>query len=458
MIEDYWPFDTSGHERTLVHVEFLSPGDSVVAGLARPHRLAQRHVWQELHSARRPESVRQPILRFTAAAAREQRVTRVLRRQKLHRNGPAPRRKVGREPHSPAHRSLGFLLCPSPLSERHADALRKFRVKLRLKLPRATFPPGSGVSKLLISHSISHAQWAAEWEGAERVSDFGSSAVRQRRLADELRRLRKRSRLTGKDVATRLGWSEAKLSRIENGLARVKRPDLDAFMDLYKVANPHRSELIALAEESHQADLLEEFEGDLPEGHRRFLEAEQEAKAMWNWEPQVVPGLLQIENYTRALLQLWPAEFGRPPAEMERRVETRLLRRNVLSKTPPLELSFVIDESVLLRGFAAAPVMREQLAHLADMSEHPNIELRVLPLGGRQASGTGAFVYFRFPTIHGMSVPDAVALEYLQGTTFIEAEQDVYAYQVVFRALREAALSTQASRDMLARVSREAWQ
>jgi transcriptional regulator with XRE-family HTH domain len=290
------------------------------------------------------------------------------------------------------------------------------------------------------------------------VPDFGSSAVRQRRLADELRRLRRRAHLTGKDVATRLGWSEAKLSRIENGLARVKRSDLDQFMDLYEVAERHRSELIALAEESRQTDLLEEIEGDLPEGHARFLQAEQEAEAMWNWEPQVVPGLLQVEDYTRAVLQLWPAIFARPPAEMERRVETRLLRQRVLTKAPPLELSFVIDESVLLRGFAAAPIMRDQLTHLSEMSEHPNIELRILPLRGRQVTGTGTFVYFRFSTIHGVSAPDAVAFEHLQDTTFIESEQDVHTYQVVFNALREVSLSPQASRDTLARVSREAWQ
>ena len=289
------------------------------------------------------------------------------------------------------------------------------------------------------------------------MSDFGSSAVRQRRLADELRRLRRRVRLTGKEVATRLGWSEAKLSRIENGLARVKRSDLDAFMDLYEVEEPHRSELIALAEESRQTDLLEEMEGDLPEGHARFLAAEQEAEAMWNWEPTVVPGLLQVENYTRALLSPWTAILARPPAEIERRVETRLLRQSVLSRTPPLELSFVIDQSVLIRGFAPPPVMRDQLAHLAEMSEHPNIELRILPLGGNPASGTAAFVYFRLRPIHSVSAPDAVALEHFHGTTFIEAEQDVHAYKVLFNALREASLSAEASRDTLAKVSREAW-
>jgi transcriptional regulator with XRE-family HTH domain len=325
--------------------------------------------------------------------------------------------------------------------------VRKFRVKLRLKLLSLVFPLGSAVPKLLISHNISHADEATEWEGAGRVSDFGSSAVRQRRLADELRRLRRQARLTGKEVATRLGWSEAKLSRIENGLARVKGSDLDAFMDLYGVAEPRRSELGALADESRQTGRLEGFEGEVPEGHARFMQAEQEAEAMWNWEPTVVPGLLQVENYTRALLKPWTAILARPPAEIERRVETRLLRQSVLTKTTPLELSFVIDQSVLLRGFAAPPVMRDQLNHLIEMSEHPNIELRIFPLGGNPASGTAAFVYFRWRPIHGVSAPDAIALEHFHGTTFIESEQHVHAYHVLFNALREASLSAEASRD-----------
>jgi transcriptional regulator with XRE-family HTH domain len=289
------------------------------------------------------------------------------------------------------------------------------------------------------------------------MPDFGSSAMRQRRLASELRRLRRRARLTGSEVATRLGWSEAKLSRIENGQARVKIPDLNGFMDLYQVPSPQRAELIALAEESHEADPLEEIEGDLPEGHTRVLEAESEAEAMSIWEPQVVPGLLQTEGYTRALLELWPARFARPAAEIERRVETRRIRQRALMRGPPLELSFVIDESVLLRGFAAPAVMRDQLAHLIEAAERQNTELRILPLAGKQVIGTGAFIYFRFSRIHGASLPDTVAFEHLQGTTFIESEEDVNIYHVVFSALRENSLSPEASRDALAKAAREAW-
>lgn len=289
------------------------------------------------------------------------------------------------------------------------------------------------------------------------MSDFGSSAARQRRLAGELRRLRRGARLTGRAVATRLGWSEAKLSRIETGQARVKIGDLQDFLDLYKVPEAHRAELVALAKESREADALEGLEGDLPVGHSKFLEAESEAESMWDWEPQVVPGLLQIADYTRSLLRLWPAMFARPAAEMERRVETGRIRQRVLSRLPPLDLSFVIDESVLLRGFAPAPVMHAQLAHLLEISDHPNIELRILSLTGSQVIGTGAFVYFRFPRVHGVPLPDTVAFEHLQGTTLIDSEKDVNTYRVVFASLRDSALSAQASRDALVRVAREAW-
>ena len=288
------------------------------------------------------------------------------------------------------------------------------------------------------------------------MSDVGSSTARQRRLANELRRLRRRARLTGKDVSTRFGWSEAKLSRIENGLARVKSEDLDGFLDLYEVSGPRRAELVALAQESREAGPLEALE--VPEPHLRVMQTESDAEAMWVWEPQVIPGLLQTEDYTRAVLQLWLAVFARPAAEMERRVETGRVRQNVLSRDPPLELSFVIDESVLLRRIASPPVMRAQLAHLAEISERPHMEVRVLPLSGKQVVGTGAFNYFRFPRIHGVPLPDTVAFEHLQGTSFIDDEQDVNIYRIVFTALRENSLSPAASRDTLARVAREAWQ
>jgi transcriptional regulator with XRE-family HTH domain len=288
------------------------------------------------------------------------------------------------------------------------------------------------------------------------MADFGSPAAR-RRLAAELRRLRKAAHMTGKDVALRAGWSEAKLSRIENGQARVKLEDLDELLQFYDVPASLRASLVALGHESHEAGPLEELEGDVPEGHARILELEAEARDIWTWEPQVVPGALQVEDYTRALLELWPRRFARPPAEIERRIETGRLRTAILSREPRVEMSFVIDESVLRRRIAPHDVMREQLNHLAAISGYSNVELRVLALGSRHVIGTGAFVYFRFPEIHGVSQPDTVALEHLHGTTFVESEADVNTYGVVFSALKESSLDSAASRELIARTASELW-
>lgn len=290
------------------------------------------------------------------------------------------------------------------------------------------------------------------------MSSVGSPAARQRRLASELRRLRRAARLTGREVATRLGWSEAKLSRIENGQTRVKIVDLDEFMELYGVSSSQRAELVALAEESRETGPLEELGGYLPEGHAEILRLESEAQAIWTWEPQVIPGLLQVEDYTRALMQLWPSRLPRPAAEVERRVQTSQLRQRVLTRASLLEFSCVIDESVLLRGFAAPSVMHDQLLHLAEISEQNNFDLRILTLSGKQFIGTGAFVYFRFPEVHGVSLPDTVALEHLHGTELLDSELEVNTYEVFFTALRDGSLSTDSSRDKLSRTAREVWQ
>jgi hypothetical protein len=101
--------------------------------------------------------------------------------------------------------------------------------------------------------------------------------------------------------------------------------------------------------------------------------------------------------------------------------------------------------------------MHDQLVHLANVSKYPNIDLRILSLAGTQVIGTGAFTHFRFPRTHGVSLPDTVAFEHLQGTTFIESEQDVNTYQVIFNALRDNSLSPQASRNTLAKVAGETW-
>jgi transcriptional regulator with XRE-family HTH domain len=142
------------------------------------------------------------------------------------------------------------------------------------------------------------------------LPDRGSPAVRGRRLAAELRRLRERTGLTGEEVAERLGWSGSKISRIELQRTGVKDADLHKLLDLYGVGEGRRQELQALAHESSQKSLMEIITANFPANYAAYLRAEAEAQSVWNWDPQIVPGLLQTPEYARAVK--WSA-WQRPP-------------------------------------------------------------------------------------------------------------------------------------------------
>src|SRR5215813_11186415 len=245
---------------------------------------------------------------------------------------------------------------------------------------------------------------------ARRLPDRGSPTVRGRRLAAELRRLRERTGLTGEEVAGRLGWSGSKVSRIELQRTGVKRGDLVKLLDLYQVGESRREDLLTLVRSSSRKDPLDVVAASFPADYAAYIQAEAEARSVWNWDPQIVPGLLQTPEYASAVMQPWNSMFQGPPGEIRRRVEVRMLRQQALTRDPPLELSVVIDESVLRRRFGDAAVMRQQMMHMAEASELPNVQLRVHHLDGTDPPlTTGAFSYMRFPQTDSVPLHDIVS-------------------------------------------------
>jgi transcriptional regulator with XRE-family HTH domain len=291
------------------------------------------------------------------------------------------------------------------------------------------------------------------------VPERGSpNLARRRRLAVELRRLRERVGLTGDQAAERLGWpSSSKLSRIELGKTGVKQADLQHLLNLYNVTSARRAELTALAEESRRSGPTQAVYTRLPEEQVAFIEAEAEAESILIWEPQIVPGLFQTENYARVLLQAWVSRFSLPPGEVDRRVEARRLRQEVLTRDPPVRISAVIDESVLRRRVGEASVMHEQLKHLAVLSELPHVEVRILRLDGEHLVGTGAFNYLRFRQIHDVPLDDLVAFEHLTGMEDVEAVNEVHQYNLVFESLMDSAVRPEESRAIIAALADEIW-
>jgi transcriptional regulator with XRE-family HTH domain len=289
------------------------------------------------------------------------------------------------------------------------------------------------------------------------VPEQGAS-VGGRRLAAELRRLRERAGLTGEEASERLGWSGSKLSRIERHHIGVKQADLRKLLDLYGVEETHRDELLALARESKQRSAAGRAAARFPQV-AALVYAEAEAELVWTWEPQVIPGLLQTPDYARAVRQPWLGMFPGPPSEIDRWVEARMQRQQVLTRNPPLQFSVVIDESALRRSFGGRAVMRQQLTYLGEASELPNVQVRVYPLSGdHPLLVTGAFTYMQFPQIHDVPLHDIVSVEHLEGTYDLEGEDDTYRYRVAFEYLVEQSLAPAPSRSLISATISELWE
>lgn len=293
--------------------------------------------------------------------------------------------------------------------------------------------------------------------GTGPVSDLDGLTIRHRRLAAELRRLRGRSGMTGDQVADRLNWSASKVSRLEHGRTGFKLSDVEALLDLYEVRGTLRDDLLALTRATYKKSWLESESASLPTMFAAYVSTETEAETIWNWEPQIVPGLLQTEDYARSVFEAWQTVVTLSPAEIQRRVAIRLERQNLLDRDPPLYLFAVLDESVLTRRIGSASVMREQLDHLLESAERDTIDVRVLPMHAFHPISTGSFTYMQFPNTEDVSFNDVVATESLTSNYYVEGQDDTYQYRLTFERLVEESLDDRESAKLISKYARQLW-
>jgi len=290
------------------------------------------------------------------------------------------------------------------------------------------------------------------------MPDLGGLTVRHRRLAAELRRLRGRADMTGDQVAEELGWSPSKISRLEHGRTGFRVADVQSLLDLYGVRGAHRTDLLSLAKDTRRKSWLESESATLPSAFGTYVSMENEAETIWNWEPHIVPGLLQTEDYARSIFEAWQSVVTMSPAEIQRRVDIRLERQRLLERKPPLTLSIVIDESVLTRKIGDDPaVMRGQLEHLVECSQRPSIKVRALPLGAFHPVLTGSFSYMQFAGAEDVSFDDIVVIEHLTSNYYIEAEDDTYQYRLTFERLVKESLDQHRTRELIQKLMQEHW-
>jgi transcriptional regulator with XRE-family HTH domain len=277
--------------------------------------------------------------------------------------------------------------------------------------------------------------WFAKFRGGD-LSYRSSPTTRRRRLGLELRRLREAADLTGDDVAKRLGWSVSKVSRIEKARAAVPWSDVSDLLDVYGVDGETRAALIQLCKDSKQQAWWQSYNDVLAsfKNLANYIDLESAASALSIYTPLTVPGLLQSEDYARAVIATArPLELREE--EIERRVELRLRRQTVMAKDPPLRLWAIMDEAALHREVGGRDVMRRQLQHLAAIARRPEITLQVVPYSaGGHVAMTGEFSIFSFP-----DDPDVLALEAITGTLYLDRRNDIGRATLCFDHLRSTA-------------------
>ena len=280
-----------------------------------------------------------------------------------------------------------------------------------------------------------------------------SPSVRERRLARELRGLRTTGGWHGKDVAARLGWSASKVSRIENGRIGIGADDLDRLLELYRVPGGHAEHLRRLVPHTRPRGWWDAYADTLSAGYANLIRLEAGSRALRCWSAVVPHALLQTAEYARqVILSTWE-----PPsaADVARRVQVCVRRQEVLDDRDgaPLELSAVIDESVLHRtpasgdGVDARTVMRGQLERLLTVGERPNVTIRVLPFAaGLPPVTSGTFAVLDPPVASG---PDVVYLENKTRIFFLDGDAEVARYERAYEHIAGMALSPADSRGVL---------
>ena len=270
--------------------------------------------------------------------------------------------------------------------------------------------------------------------------------VGRRLLRTELRRARDAAGLRQADVAAALDWSPSKLIRIESGDVRISINDLRALLAHYGVKDKTRVDtLLELAKSSRTGSFYDQYASDLKDGFRDYLAFEASATVIRQYDPVLISGLLQTEEYARAILR---DAYGLSPDQADRLWAVRQHRQELHDRENAPELRFVIDEVAIARQVGPhGKVMRRQIERLRDHADEPHIVLRVLPFSaGAHPGMAGTFVLLEFDN---PDLDDLVHLETVDQVTVKDDSSLIAEYADRFQALEKMSLSEEDTRTFL---------
>ena len=280
--------------------------------------------------------------------------------------------------------------------------------------------------------------------------------MRRRRLAAELRAIRESKGKSGDSVAAALKWSASKISRYERARTGLRPREVERLLDYYEITGTRRALLLALAQDAAQKGWWEEFADSLSEDYRQFIGLEYEATSMSIWHVDVVTGLLQTEAYARHIISSYSRVEPVPPGMVGRMVKVRMRRQQVLDREG-LQISVVLDESVLKRRIGDESVMYEQLQRLVQEADRPNLTLQILPLAAQHTVFGESFVIFGFGADSDAMLQEVVSTEHLKSGFTLEGERETYLHRIAFQMLAEAALDPVASRALILKTAESHW-
>jgi transcriptional regulator with XRE-family HTH domain len=281
------------------------------------------------------------------------------------------------------------------------------------------------------------------------TSETLSPVVQRRRLRTELRRARLDAELTQEQVATAMDWSLSKLIRIENGTVGISTNDLKAILAHYKITDDRRTaEMLALARGARERSWWSTYR-DAPPRLVQLIEYESASFIIRNFQPMLIPGLLQTEEYAATMIRNLLPEA--PAQEVNIGVEVRMKRQRLLQQPETPLMFFIVDEAAVRRLVGGQETMGRQIQRLLDESDKPTVSIEIVPFSaGAHPGMQGPFMLFEFP-----DAGDDDAL-YLEGPSESKWNRDdseeISSFRERFEVLRELSLGPQRSVDLLRRL------
>ncbi|MEY9966556.1 transcriptional regulator with XRE-family HTH domain [Streptacidiphilus sp. MAP12-16] len=284
------------------------------------------------------------------------------------------------------------------------------------------------------------------------VQPGSGSMVRRILLGSQLRRLREAKGITREDAGYTIRASESKISRMELGRVSFKERDVTDLLSLYGVDDEtERAALLTLVREANQAGWWHSFSDAMPNWFQTYVGLEEAAALIRTYQVQFIPGLLQTEDYARAIMLL-----NRPHmdvSEVDRRIGVRMRRQKLIADGDGPRLWAVVDEAALRRPVGGPAVMKVQIQRLIDAAEMPNVVVQVMPFRfGGHAAESGAFTILRFPE---QDLPDVVYLEQLTSALYLDKRDDVDQYIQVMERLSVDSQTPESSIELLSSLLKE---